>query len=72
MPLIQLKLMKQVFAPLQKEIVDNITGAMVPIEGENIRSVTWLPIEEICSPEWSIGGPARTTGAVPAFAAGKK
>jgi len=34
--------------------------------------VTWVSIEEICSLEWSIGGPARTTGAGPAFAAGKK
>jgi len=66
-----LKLMQPVFTPLKNGIVDDIAGAMVLIEGEN-SPVTWVPIEEICSLEWSIGGPAQTTGAVPAFAAGKQ
>ena len=47
------------------------TSGQVLIEGEN-SPVTWVPIEEICSLEWSIGGPAQTTGVVPAFAAGKQ
>jgi 4-oxalocrotonate tautomerase len=73
MPLIQLKLMEQAFTPIQKkEIASQLTDAVVPIEGENMRPVTWVSIEEICSLEWTIGGPAGTTGAVPAFAAGKK
>jgi 4-oxalocrotonate tautomerase len=73
MPLIQLNLMEQVSTPTQKkEIVSKLTDAVLPIKGENMRPVTWVGIEEICSLEWSIGGPARTTGAVPAFAAGKK
>jgi 4-oxalocrotonate tautomerase len=71
MALIQLNLMEQVFAPLQKKIVGK-TDAMVPIEGENMRPVTWVPIEEICSLEWSIGGRAITTDALPALAPGKK
>ena len=41
----------------------------MPFEGENMRPVTWVSIEEICSLEWSIGGPAITTGAVRALVA---
>ena len=71
--LIQPNLMEQVFTSTQKrEIVSKPTAAVAPPEGENKRPVTWVSVEEICSPEWSIGGPARTTGAVPALAAGKK
>jgi 4-oxalocrotonate tautomerase len=35
-------------------------------------SVTWVPINEVCSGEWSIGGQAMTTDAVRTLAAGKK
>jgi hypothetical protein len=68
-----LKLMEQLFTPLKNEIVDNIAGAMVLIERERERTAP-LPgsIEQICSLEWSIGGPARITGVVSGFAAGKK
>jgi hypothetical protein len=71
MPLIQLNLMDQVSTPTQKkEIVS--AAAMAPFEGETMRPVTWVSIEGIWSLEWSIGGPAMTTGAVPDFVAGKK
>jgi 4-oxalocrotonate tautomerase len=55
-----------------KEIVSKLTNTIVSVEGENKRPVTWVTIEEVCSVEWSIGGPTRTTGAVPDFVAGKK
>jgi 4-oxalocrotonate tautomerase len=45
---------------------------MVSIEGENMRPVTWVVIEEARSGEWGIGGQALTTEAVQALAAGKK
>ena len=57
MPLIQVKLLEEVFTPTQnKEFVSKRTNAVVPIEGENMRPVTWVSIEEVCSGEWSIGG----------------
>jgi len=63
MPLIQLKLMEQVFTPTQKkEIVSKLTDTVVPFDGENMRPFTWVSIEQICSLVWSIGGPARTAG----------
>jgi 4-oxalocrotonate tautomerase len=72
MPLIQVKLIENVFTPNQKkEIVSKLTDAMVSIEGENMRSVTWVVIEEVRSGEWGIGGQAMTTDAVRALAAGK-
>lgn len=71
MPLMQVKLMEEICTPTQKkEIVSKFTNAMVSIEGENIRPVTWVTIEEVCSGEWTIGGQAITTHPV-RLAAGK-
>jgi len=44
---------------------------MVSIEGENMRSVTLVVIEEVRSGDWGIGGKAMTTADVRALAAGK-
>jgi 4-oxalocrotonate tautomerase len=72
MPLIQVKLIENVFTPAQKsQIITKLTDAMVSIEGENMRPVTWVVIEETRSGEWGIGGQAMTTDAVHALAAGK-
>jgi 4-oxalocrotonate tautomerase len=50
MPLIQVKLIENVFTPTQKkEIITKLTDAMVAIEGENLRSVTWVIVEEVRS-----------------------
>jgi len=46
MPLIQVKLIEEVFTPAQKkEIITKLTEAMVAIGGENLRPVTWVVIE---------------------------
>lgn len=72
MPLIQVKLIENVFTPEQKaQIISKLTDAIVSIEGENMRPVTWVIIEEARSGEWGIGGKALTTEAVHALAAGK-
>lgn len=72
MPLIQVKLIEEVFTPAQKkEMITKITDAMVSIEGEKMRGVTWVIIEDVRSGEWGIGGQAMTTDAVKAIAAGK-
>jgi 4-oxalocrotonate tautomerase len=73
MPLIEVKLIEEVFTPAQKkEMISKLTDAMVAIEGENMRSVTVVIVEEIRSGDWGIGGQAMTTDAVRALAAGKK
>jgi 4-oxalocrotonate tautomerase len=43
---------------------------MVDIEGENMRSFTWVVIEEIRSGDWGVGGKAFTAHNVNAFSAG--
>lgn len=73
MPLIQVKLIEGIFTPAQKsEMIAKLTDAMVSIEGENMRPVTWVVIEEARSGHWGVGGQALTTEAVKALAAGKK
>ena len=72
MPLIQVKLIEDVFTSAQKkEMITKLTDAMVSIEGENMRSVTWVVIDDVRSGEWGIGGQALTTEAVRALAAGR-
>jgi len=71
MPLINVKLIENVFSPQEKrEIVDKLTDAMVSIEGENMRGVTWVIVEEVKSGDWAIGGNALTTEDVKALQVG--
>ena len=69
MPLIQVKVIKDVFNKEQKRhIIGKLTDAMVSIEGENMRQVTFCLVEEIESGDWGIGGKAMTTADVHALA----
>ncbi|MBN2624126.1 MAG: 4-oxalocrotonate tautomerase family protein [Acidimicrobiales bacterium] len=71
MPLVNVKLIEGVFSPDQKkDMIAKLTDTMVAIEGENMRPVTWVVIEEVTSGEWGIGGNALTTADVKALAAG--
>lgn len=70
MPLINVKLIEDVFTPEQKRrIVEELTDAMVAIEGESMRQVTWVVVEEVCSGDWGIAGKPLTTQDVRALAA---
>ena len=72
MPLIQVKVIEGVFTEAQKrEIVHKLTDAMVSIEGEPMRPVTLVIVEEVKSGDWGIGGKPLTTQDVKALAAGK-
>ena len=72
MPLIQVRVIKDVFSGEQKrQIISKLTDAMVSIEGENMRNVTWCVVEEVESGDWGIGGNALTTADVHALARGK-
>ena len=55
----------------KKQIIRKLTDAMVTIEGENMRKVTWVTIDEVESGDWGMGGNAVTTSDVRALAAGK-
>ncbi len=71
MPLIQVKLIEGVFDEAQKRtIVERLTDTMVDIEGENMRQVTWVLVEEVKSGHWASGGQPLSTADVKALAAG--
>ena len=68
MPLINVKLIEGVFTPEQKtQIAERLTDAMVSVEGENMRGVTWCVIDEVKSGDWGIGGNGLTTADVHAL-----
>lgn len=53
---------KGVFTQDQKrEMIGKLTETMVGIEGEQMRQVTWVTIEEVDSGDWGIGGHCLTT-----------
>jgi len=70
MPLVDIQLIRGVFNAEQKDaMIRKVTDAMVSVEGETMRPVTWVRIQEIESGEWAIGGKALTTSDVKAMAA---
>ena len=72
MPLIQVKLIEEVLTASQKkEVIARLTDAMVAIEGEGARPVTWVVIEEVRSGEWGIAGKGLTSADASALVAGK-
>jgi 4-oxalocrotonate tautomerase len=71
MPFVNIKLIEGVFDEDQKrEMIEKVTEAMVDIEGENMRGVTWVVLEDVKSGDWGIGGQGMTTDAVRSLAAG--
>lgn len=71
MPLINVKVIEGVFdADQKRRIVQGLTDAMVAVEGENMRPVTWCVVEEVASGDWGIAGQPLTTADVKALAAG--
>jgi 4-oxalocrotonate tautomerase len=72
MPFINVKIIEGVFSAEQKSrIIRKLTDAMVEIEGEAMRPVTWAVIEEVKSGDWGIAGKPLTTADVKALAASK-
>jgi 4-oxalocrotonate tautomerase len=71
MPYVNIKLIEGVFDSDQKrEMIEKVTEAMVEIEGENMRGVTFVVVDETKSGDWGIGGQAMTADAVRELAAG--
>jgi 4-oxalocrotonate tautomerase len=70
MPLVDIQLIKGVFTPDQKKtMIQKVTDAMVAVEGEPMRPVTWVRVQEIESGEWAIGGNPLSAADVKAMAA---
>ncbi len=57
MPLVTIDVIKDVFTPAQKaDMIAHVTDAMIAVEGEAMRQVTWVKINEIEQGDWAIGG----------------
>ncbi len=57
MPHVQVHAIKDVFSKDQKkQIIEKVTDAMVSVEGESMRGVTWVTFHEVESGDWAIGG----------------
>ncbi len=70
MPFINVKVIEGVFDTAQKQrIISKLTDAMVEVEGENMRPVTWCVVEEVLSGDWGIAGNPLTTQDVRTLAA---
>lgn len=69
MPLVDIQLIRGVFSPDQKQqMIQKVTDAMIAVEGETMRPVTWVRVQEIESGEWAIGGNPLTASDVKAMA----
>jgi 4-oxalocrotonate tautomerase len=70
MPMVTVKVIEGVFTQEQKQdMIRKITDTMVEIEGENLRPVTWVLVEEVRSGDWGIAGNGLTTADVHALQA---
>ena len=72
MPMVTIDVIKDVFTPVQKQqLIAKVTEAMIAVEGENMRGVTWVRVQEFEGGDWAIGGKALHASDVRALAAGK-
>lgn len=61
MPLVTISVIENVFSDEQKrEMIEKVTDTMVSIEGEAMRGITWVLIEEVSEGNWGIGGQSMT------------
>lgn len=62
MPLVQIKGIEDCLSLEQKqELIRRVTDAVVAVEGEGVRPVTWVVVEEVPSGAWGIAGQPITT-----------
>jgi 4-oxalocrotonate tautomerase len=71
MPLVDIHLIEGVFDKNQKQaMINKVTNAMVEVEGEAMRGLTWVRVYEVASGEWAIGGTTLSAAHVKAMQAG--
>ena len=65
MPMVKISIIENVFSKEQKhDMIKKVTDAMVSIEGEAMRGVTWVILEEVLEGDWGIGGQGLTSADV--------
>lgn len=72
MPLINIKLIEGVFTAEQKQqIIERVTDAVVSVEGENMRPLTTVILEDVKSGDWGLGGRGATVEMIREIQQGK-
>ena len=72
MPLVTINLIEDVFTAEQKrQLIAKVTEAMIAVEGEAMRPVTWVRIQEFRGGDWAIGGKALQASDVQALGKAK-
>jgi 4-oxalocrotonate tautomerase len=72
MPLVTIDVIKGVFSPdKKKEMIEKVTEAMIAVEGENLRGLTWVRVSEFEQGDWGIGGKTVRASDVHAIQTGK-
>lgn len=62
MPSVEIKGIEGYLSLEQKqELIKRVTDVVVSVEGENVRPVTWVIVEDVNSGEWGVGGEPITT-----------
>lgn len=57
MPLVQIKGVGGYLTCDQKrELIERVTDAVISVEGEKLRAVTWVTIEDVDAGSWGVGG----------------
>lgn len=70
MPLVEIELLEGVFTEAQKrQMIEKVTEAMVAVEGEEMRALTWVRTKIIPSGHFAIGGEIKDPGAIRGVAA---
>mgnify|MGYP001347551952 CR=1 FL=1 len=70
MPLVDIEVIEGVFDEAQKaQMIRKVTDAMVEVEGEGMRGVTWVRVKEVRSGQWGIGGKTPSAADIRAMAA---
>mgnify|MGYP000503443536 CR=1 FL=1 len=61
MPLVQIKGIGGYLSLQQKqEMIRKVTEAVLSVEGEGLRNVTWVTIEDVQPGAWGVGGQSVT------------
>ncbi|MEN8170118.1 MAG: 4-oxalocrotonate tautomerase family protein [Pseudomonadota bacterium] len=64
MPLVTINVLESTFTEEQKrEMIEKVTDAIVSIEGEAMRGITWVLVEEVREGNWGIGGQSMVSSA---------
>ena len=70
MPLVDIEVIEGVFDKGQiGQMIEKVTNAMVEVEGEAMRGVTWVRVKEVRSGQWGIGGNTPSAADIKAMAA---